>query len=163
MITAFNRRLGDAVSYVYAAVAILTFGEVCARYLFNAPTQWTIEIVILLASAHYMISGPQAYASQTHIRITILYDRLPAPFQRALTVVERLAVAAVCASVGWWALRQAQSAIAIGERSGSNLNTPSPMILKVVLVIALALFAAQALAHLVREVRGREARGRDGA
>ena len=60
MITRFNKRLGELLSYGYAVVAILTFGEVCARYLFDSPTQWTIEVVILIAALHYIISGPQA-------------------------------------------------------------------------------------------------------
>jgi TRAP-type C4-dicarboxylate transport system permease small subunit len=154
MITRFNEQLGLALSYVYALVAVLTFGEVCARYFFNSPTQWTIEVVVLLAAMHYLIAGPQAYASEGHIRITVLYDRLPLPARRALTVLERLVVATTAGLVGWWALGQAQSALAIGERTGSNLNTYSPTILKVVLAIALGLFALQALAHLVRD-RGR--------
>ena len=146
MITHLNERLGLVFSYVYAVVAVLTFGEVCSRYFFNAPTQWTIEIVILLAAAHYLVAGPQAYASEGHIRIPVLYDRLPLPVRQALTVLERLVVATTCGLVGWWAVRQAQSALA--------LNTYSPTILKVVLAIALGLFALQALAHLVRD-RGR--------
>ena len=150
MLTRFNSRLGAAFSYVYAIVAVLTFGEVCARYFFNSPTQWTIEIVVLLAAAHYMIAGPQAYAADAHIRITVLYDRLPDRARKALTVVERLVVASACAIVGWWAVRQADRAIEIGERSGSNLNTLSPTILKVVLALAMVLFALQAVAHLLR-------------
>lgn len=152
MITRFNEQLGLILSYVYAVVAVLTFGEVCSRYFFNSPTQWTLEIVILLAAVHYMIAGPQAYAGEAHIRITVLYDRLPRAIQKALTLFERLVVGLTAGLVGWWAVRQAQSALAIGERTGSNLNTLSPTILKVVLAIALGLFALQALAHLARDL-----------
>lgn len=155
MIATSIRRLGEGLSYVYAVIAVLTFGEVCARYFFNAPTQWTIEVVVLLASVHYLLSGPQAYASQNHIRITVLSERLPFRVQWALTVFERLVVTAVCAMIGYWALRQAMTALAITERTGSNLNMPSPTILKVVLVIALGLFALQAVVHLVRDLRRR--------
>ena len=156
MITRFNQRVGQALSYVYAVVAVLTFGEVCARYFFNAPTQWTIEVVILLAAAHYIMSGPQAYANQSHIRITVLYDRLPHAAQKALTVFERLVVATVGALVGYWAVRQAESALSIMERTGSNLNTPSPTILKVVLAVGVGLIAVQAVVHLVRDLGRRD-------
>ncbi|WP_157961799.1 TRAP transporter small permease subunit [Acuticoccus kandeliae] len=157
--TRFNRLLGAAFSYVYAAVAVLTFGEVCARYLFNSPTQWTIEIVVLIAAMHYMIAAPQAYADDGHIRITALYDRLPLSAQKGLRIFERIVVASVAGIVGYWALKQAESAIAIGERTGSNFNSLSPTILKVTLVVALGLLLLQALVHLKRELIG----GRDGA
>ena len=154
--TRFNRLIGAIMSYVYAVIAVLTFGEVCARYFFNSPTQWTIEIVVMLAAIHYMIAGPQAYAEDTHIRITVLSDRLPKAMRRALRIFERALVAFVAGIVGYWALKQAQSALAITERTGSNLNTPSPTILKVVLVVALGLLLAQALAFLWRDLRSRD-------
>jgi TRAP-type C4-dicarboxylate transport system permease small subunit len=153
MITRFNRQLGDMLSYVYAVVAVLTFGEVCARYFFNSPTQWTIEIVLMLAAVHYMMAGPQAYALDGHIRITVLYDRLPERVRGILTILERLVVCGATLSIGYWAVFQARKALEITERSGTNLNTPSPTILKVVLVIAMGLFALQALVHLTRGTR----------
>ncbi len=145
-----NQALGDAASYAYAVVALLTFGEVCARYLFNSPTQWTIEVVVMLAAVHYMLSGPQAYANDRHIRITVLYDRLPDAARRVLTAIERLMVAGVCGVVAYWAIRQADRALSIMERTGSNWNTPSPTILKMVLAVAMTLFSLQALVHLAR-------------
>ena len=156
MVTTAIRRLGEAISYVYAVVAVLTFGEVCARYFFNSPTQWSIEIVILLAAMHYMLAGPQAYASDDHIRITVLSERLPGRVQHALRIFERLVVAAACAMIGYWALHQATNALAIVERTGSNFNTPSPTILKIVLCVSLGLFMVQAVVHLARDLRGRD-------
>jgi TRAP-type mannitol/chloroaromatic compound transport system permease small subunit len=71
-------------------------------------------------------------------------------------VVERLIVGTVAAMVGYWAVRQADSAVAIVERTGSNVNTPSPTILKVVLAVAFALIAVQAVAHLIDDLRHRD-------
>lgn len=156
MLTAFNRRLGDALSYVYPVIAVLTFGEVCSRYLFNSPTQWTIEIVVLLAALHYLIAGPQAYATQDHIRITVFTEKLPQKLRWLLSLFERLVVVAVCGMIAYWALHQAMKAISIPERTGSNLNTLSPTILKVVLLIGLVLFGLQALAHLLRDLGHRD-------
>lgn len=151
MFTLFNQRLGDALSYVYAVIAVLTFGEVCARYFFDSPTQWTTELVILLASAHYLLAGPQAYAYDGHIRITVLYDKLPLRFQYLLRLFERVVVTVTCSMVTYWAFFQAERALGIPERSGTNWNTASPTILKVVLCLSLSLFAVQAVVHLVKD------------
>ena len=65
-------------------------------------------------------------------------------------------ITVVCAIVGTWAFFAAQFSIQIGERSGSNWNTPSPMIVKVVVVIGLALMGLQALENLIRDLRTRK-------
>ncbi|MCO5066264.1 MAG: TRAP transporter small permease [Rhizobiaceae bacterium] len=153
MIARINKFVGVTLSYGYAIVAVLTFAEVCARYIFNSPTQWSVEIVILIAALHYIMGGAQAAADETHIRITAIYDRLPASAQYVLTLFERVLVIVVCAIVGLWAFYQAQFAIQIGERSGSNWNTPSPMILKVVVVIGIVMIGLQAVEYLIRDLR----------
>ena len=156
MITRINQIVGVALSYVYALVAILTFVEVCRRYFFNAPSQWSIEVVILLAALHYIMSGAQAYANDTHIRITVVYDRLPARVRWVMRLLERVLVATVAGIVAVWAYRQADFAIEIGERSGSNWNTPSPMILKAVVFVGLVMIVLQAIEHLIRDLRRRD-------
>lgn len=156
MVARISRFIGVTLSYGYAVVAVLTFVEVCARYFFNAPTQWSIEIVILIAALHYIMSGAQAYADDTHIRITVLFDRLSVRAQWAFRIVERMLITVVCAIVGTWAFFAAQFSIQIGERSGSNWNTPSPMIVKVVVVVGLALMGLQALENLIRDLRTRK-------
>ena len=153
MLYKLNVRLGDALSYVYAVIAVLTVGEVGARYLFHSPTQWTVEVVLFLAALHYMLSGGQSYALGNHIRITVLYDRLPKRIQYYLTLMERVVVAAVCAATGYWAVHQARVALSVMERSGSSWNLPTPTVLKIVLVIAFALFGLQAVRYFIRDLR----------
>ena len=46
----FSRFIGLAVSNFYLMAAFCTLWEVVARYVFNAPTQWVFEVVMVLCA-----------------------------------------------------------------------------------------------------------------
>lgn len=153
MITRFNRALGDVLAWGYVAVFVLTFGEVVARYAFNAPTHWTLEITLILAGLHYILCGPQVSANEGHIAVTAVTDRLPAGAQRVLAQFGRIVALGCCLVLAWAAWNQASFAIEVNEHSGTTMNSPMPVILKVALVVSLVLMALQAAANLI--ARGR--------
>jgi TRAP-type C4-dicarboxylate transport system permease small subunit len=153
MITRFNRALGDAVSFLYVAVFVLTFGEVFARYVFNSPTQWTLEIALILAGLHYFLCGPQVSAYEGHIAVTVVTERLPDGVQKALRQFGRLVALACCLVLVWAAWNQVSFSIDVHERSGTILNSPMPIILKAALLVALCLMALQTAANILDNSR----------
>jgi TRAP-type C4-dicarboxylate transport system permease small subunit len=153
MITRFNRALGDAMSYGYAVVFCLTFYEVAARYLFNAPTQWTLEVALLLAGLHYILCGPQVTANDGHIAVTTITDKLSPGAQRRFKQLGMIVTLACCAVLAWAAWNQAAFAIEFNERSGTTLNSPLPIILKIALIVSFVLMCVQSIANLARSRR----------
>ncbi|MGG5821272.1 TRAP transporter small permease subunit [Falsiroseomonas sp. HW251] len=131
--------LGELLSYSYAIVFLLTIYEVVMRYAFRAPTQWTLEVALIVAALHYFFSGPQSIAADLHIRISFLADRLPAPARRAADAFGRLIGLVAMSAVLYWAAIQAWTAIERDERAGTILNSPLPVILKLALAVALLL------------------------
>lgn len=146
------RKAADAValaaSYGYALVFLLTLYEVVARYLLRSPTSWTMEVCILLAGVHYLVSGFSALARDQHIRVDALVSILPARVRRGLAWLEWTIVAGICVVLGWWAGRQAWVAIDGFERSGSQLNWPLPVILKTLVALVLLAMAVTAVLNL---------------
>jgi TRAP-type C4-dicarboxylate transport system permease small subunit len=148
VITRFNRAVGDVFSYGYIIVFVLTFYEVMARYLFHAPTRWTLEITLILAGLHYLLCGPQVSADDGHIAVTAVTDKLPERAQRHLRKFG-LAVSLVCCAILVWAAwNQVAFSFEMNEHSGTVFNSPMPMILKAALLVALVLMTLQALASL---------------
>lgn len=137
-----------ATSYGYGLVFALTLYEVFARYVLKRPTSWTMEVCILLAGVHYLVSGISALARDQHIRVDALTNILPQPARTAFAVVEWAVVALVCCVLGWWAIEQAWVAIAGFERSGTQMNWPLPVILKSLVAFVLLAMAAAALVNL---------------
>ena len=135
----FCVRLGEILSYSYAVVFLITIYEVVMRYVFRAPTQWTLEIALIAAALHYFFSGPQAIAANLHIRINFVADRFPPRARRFADALGRLVGLVAMAAVLYWAVLQAWTAIERDERAGTVLNSPLPIILKVALAVALLL------------------------
>lgn len=68
-----------------SAVMAYTY-EVVARYLFNMPTIWVHEASFLLFGMQYMMAGAYGLLHGSHVRVDVLYTRLSARRQAALSV-----------------------------------------------------------------------------
>jgi len=53
----FSRFSGLAVGQLYLLCALVTVYEVVMRYVFNAPTQWAFEVVMVLCATVDVICG----------------------------------------------------------------------------------------------------------
>ncbi|MBM6596698.1 TRAP transporter small permease subunit [Microvirga pudoricolor] len=151
MITRFNRAVGDLFSYGYIIVFLLTFYEVLARYLLNAPTQYTLEITLILAGLHYLLCGPQVSADNGHIAVTTITDHLSPRWQERLRRVGLAVSLACCLILIWASWNQAAFAIEVNEHSGTIFNSPLPIILKVALFVSFVLMALQSFSYLIEK------------
>ncbi len=126
------------------------FGEVVARYIFNSPTHWTLEITLILAALHYLFAGPQTSALEAHIAVTAVTDKLPAKTRSVLQQFGRIVAFGCCAVLAWASYNQALFSWDLNERSGTTFNTPMPIILKAALLAVAILMGLQAVASFVR-------------
>lgn len=149
------RLCGNALSWLFLFAVVFTFYEVTMRYGFNAPTTWVHELTIGLSAVAFIVSGAYTMGRGDHIRIRLVYAKLPRLARRALDVLNGLITLGFLGALGYGAWQQAARAIAVGERTGTASNLPIPVAVKTVLVIGVALMALQTLAHLIRTLRGR--------
>ena len=68
-----SRFLGLSVGNLYIIAAACTLWEVTARYVFNSPTQWVFEVVMVLCATAWMMSAGYVTLQKRHIGITVLY------------------------------------------------------------------------------------------
>ena len=64
-----------------AAICLISFGNVVARYATNVSFAFTEEYSVFLLVFMTFVGASAAFASNQHIRITFLVDRLPRPLQ----------------------------------------------------------------------------------
>ncbi len=141
---------GITVSALYLVAAGATLWEVVARYVFNAPTQWAFEVVMVLCAASWMISSGYVTLKQRHIGITVFHvmasDRVRWWLDLVAMVVGILALFLLLSD----AAIRAYTAVDHVERTGSAFNSPMPMILKVLLMVGGFLYLAQLTVNLHR-------------
>ncbi|MDJ0895524.1 MAG: TRAP transporter small permease [Alphaproteobacteria bacterium] len=153
--------LGRALAWVFLIIAGMMTYEVVVRYAFNAPTFWAHEIAGVLAAVAFIFGGAYCMADQSHMRITVLIDRL-GPRVRAVSHYLSIVVGIVyLAGLSFAAWRMTDTALfrftSDGlwnpERSGSSWNTPAPSFIKLALFLGAALFLAVLLRDLFARYR----------
>lgn len=63
------------------------FYEVVMRYLFNMPTIWVHESSYLLFGMQYLLAGAYALLHGSHVRVDVIYDKLPHRGQVGLDIL----------------------------------------------------------------------------
>lgn len=152
-----NRLLGEWLSWLYLVAVAMTAYEVVMRYVFNAPTTWAFEMTVLVCAIGYLFGGGYVTQQKAHISISVLRDMAPARLAWWLDLIAYATGIVAMVGFGWAAWRPAVRAVNVGERSGSAMNSLSPTVIKVMLVVAAALVLLQLLAQLVRHLRARPA------
>ena len=150
-----SRFLGLAVSNLYLLAAACTLWEVVARYVFNSPTQWVFEVVMVLCASSWMLSAGFVTLRKRHIGITVFYLMASERVRWWLDLFAMLVgVFALYMLVSDTLIRALES-IDLTERGGTAWNSPLPMVLKTVLVSGLFLYLMQLLVNLTRHFRTR--------
>ncbi|MEL6299059.1 MAG: TRAP transporter large permease subunit [Pseudomonadota bacterium] len=146
----FSRFLGLAVGNLYIVAAVATLYEVVARYVFNAPTQWVFEVVMVLCACAWMLSAGFVTLQKRHIGITVFYlmasDRTRWWLDLFAMVVGVFALYMLSSDT----LIRALDSIDGVERAGTAFNSPLPLVLKTVLFSGLLLYLIQLLVNLHR-------------
>ena len=146
---------GLAVGQLYILCAAVTLYEVVMRYVFDAPTQWAFEVVMVLCATAWMISAGYVTLKQRHIGVTVVYLMAGNRGRWWLdTFAMSVGVLALFLLISD-ALIRALESIDIVERAGSAFNSPQPMLLKTVLVVGAMLYLAQLLVNLYRHFASR--------
>lgn len=145
-------RIGSGLSWLFLVAAALTCVEVLMDWVFRAPTIWVHDTTIMLTSTCFLFGGAYALQRHDHIRITVVYDLLPARVQRFLDGVALALGLAYLLAIGWYAGIQALSSIRIVEMSGRAWDFPMPMVIRTAFFLGTALFALQAAVLLGRLV-----------
>lgn len=72
----FSERFGDYLSYLNILVVVIVCWEIVARYVFNAPTIWASEGMVMVSGFMYVLAGGYAQRDKRHVRIDMLYTKL---------------------------------------------------------------------------------------
>jgi len=84
-----------------AALAICVGLEVVMRYFFGAPTRWVIEFSEYALLWLAFLAGAWILREEGHVRVEMLTELLPPPWQRKFHFVTSWLGAGVCAVFFW--------------------------------------------------------------
>ena len=153
-------RYGEPISLLFLVSVVITCYEVVLRYFFHAPTIWVHELTIALSAACFMIGGATCMAQNAHIRITVVYEKLPGRGRAACDLLSLIVGAAYVGGLLYGLAKQARDSIFrfrdgvwLPETTGRAWDVPIPPLLKALFVIACLLLLMQILQRIARALR----------
>ena len=146
----FSKFSGLAVAQLYLICAAVTGYEVISRYVFDSPTQWVFEVVMVLAATAWMLSAAYVTLHKRHIGITVFYIMAS---DRGKWWLDLFAY--VIGVIALWLLIddsviRALESVMMTERAGSAWNSPQPLILKSMLTLGAFFYIIQLMINLYR-------------
>lgn len=148
------RRTGELFSYLFFACMLIIAYEVVARYALNAPTIWAHDLTIALCAVGFLMSGLYALRRRSHIRISLVYDRLPAGVRRGLDVINGLIMLVFLGALAYQAAQSAYKSVSIMETAGTASRMPIPAIAKSALLLACVTMFVLGVVQTWRAARG---------
>ncbi len=109
---------------VLAFMVITICYDAIMRYVFTAPTSWSLEINTFLIIYVAAITAADVQNTDSHIRITFFADKLGALYQRLVRIAIALVGVTFCVIMTWRGSIMAYQAWEYGERVSSSFGTP---------------------------------------
>lgn len=136
------------------------FFEVVARYVFEKPTLWANETSLWLAGFIYLLTGVYAMQQRSHISIFLVYDIMPRWLQRVCDVLSTTLICLFAFFILWGGWTEASQKFMRWETFGTAFDPPLPATLKIMVIFAAIMVAAQSVANLITDwSRGPESHG----
>ena len=96
---------GKCIAWVVLPMMLAIIYEVVMRYLFNAPTIWAMDVMVILYGIHFMIGSPYCLQQGMHVRGDFLYNSWSVRKKAAVDMINYLVfffpVHIVFLQVGW--------------------------------------------------------------
>jgi TRAP-type C4-dicarboxylate transport system permease small subunit len=109
---------GDyVIAAMFGAVILVVAAGVFWRYVLGNPLTWTVEASRILFSWMVFVGAALAIKEGTHIRVSLLADRLPASGRKWLAVGYDLLTAALLGVLVWYGVEYAR--MAAGSRTSA--------------------------------------------
>ena len=100
ILNAITKALGTIAGILLFIPALMIFYEVIARGVFNAPTEWSIEMSVYCVLVAGFLGMPITYLEGKHIQVDILIAHLSRPTRIKLEIITSIIGIIFCLAVG---------------------------------------------------------------
>lgn len=150
-VTGLNRWLAVMASLlVFIMVAVISY-EVVARYFFDAPTVWALELSTLLLGPYFMLAGPYLLHTAGHVNVDIVYGKLSPRTTAIVDAVIYPMIGVIACVLIYQSIPVALNSIESGETSFSSWN-PAIWPAKSLIPVAFGLLLLQAIAETLQAI-----------
>ena len=110
--------------FVLAFMVVTICYDAIMRYLFTAPTSWSLEVNTFLIIYVAIMTAADVQRTDSHIRISFFSDKMGAGAQRVNRAIIGLFGAGFAGIMAWRGFLMTYQAWEYGERVSSSFGTP---------------------------------------
>ena len=157
-------RVVDRSGYLFAVGILISAAvllmEVFLRYVLNSPTIWAHETTVFLCGLAFAFGGLYCSSRNSHIRVVLIYDKLPPSTRRKFDIVISIVCAIASGFFAFAAWHMVTRAVCAPtgeirlETTGSAWTPPTPALIKIFIFIVMVLLVVQFLIYAVNYARG---------
>lgn len=152
---------GHVAKWLVPCLVVITVYEVTARYLFNAPTNWSYIVGYMLGTCTIALGLPHVYLHRGNVRVDVFYSKMPHATRQwmdlLLTVVLSLPMLALLLVMF---ANDTAMAYKLNQVAPESTWYPKLWPFKLLVSFALLLLLLEALAQFARDVRDVLIRGK---
>ncbi len=142
---------GKAVAWLIPVLIVELVYDTIARYIFNAPTEWSYDISYMLYGTIFMLGSAYTLLIEEHVRIEIIYGKVSPKSKAIIDAICYIlfffpSIGALLYFGGKFALRSWQML----EASGVSMWSPPIYPFKTIIPLAAILLMAQGIVKFVR-------------
>lgn len=149
--------LSKFLSVAYALSVAVTIYDVILDVVFKEPTIWVYDVVTTLIAVAFLIGGSYALMRREHIRITALYDLYPKRIQLIADLFTSVLAIVYFVAFSWFAWKMASLSVANWEVGGSVWRQPTPVVVKVSMLIGVLLMIVQMISNMLGDLKALKA------
>jgi len=137
-------------SLIFVIIGVLLF-ETIARYIFNSPTVWSVEVSKFVFGAYFLLGGGYVLLTGGHVRMDILYSRWPSRRQ-ALTDAGFFVFFIIFIGCALWSSTEhAITSTMMMQRSGTPWH-PYLWPIKIIVAIGFLLMLLQGISQFIKYI-----------
>jgi TRAP-type mannitol/chloroaromatic compound transport system permease small subunit len=153
---------GHVTAWLVVPLVLATAYDVCARYVFNQPTQWAYEIGYMTMGAHALLGMAYTLREGGHVRIDAFSQTFSQGTKAVIDLIGYVFFLLPCLIWMTWSLwGYWMNSFRTGELSGQSAWNPHIWPFKLVFFVAFVLLVLQILAEILKAclfMAGRRAR-----
>jgi TRAP-type mannitol/chloroaromatic compound transport system permease small subunit len=146
-----TRAVGRAAAWLAAAIVLMQFALVVARYVFSFGSIWLTQSVIYGHATLIMLAAAWTLAAGGHVRVDVFYAHASARAQAMVDLIGSLLLLLPFAlTLLWLSVPYAARSWAILERSQEVGGLPLVFLLKTLIPLFAVLMVLQGVAQTIR-------------
>ena len=147
----FNTRVGKIMEYSIFVMLALMLIETVSRTIFNAPTEWSIELGKYVLGTYFTIGSAYILLCERHVRMDALYSRWSAKRRATFDLATFFAGIVFLIVLLRGSIEAALYSLRYSQHTTSAWASPlSPI--RIIFVVGVSLLLLQMIALFIRDI-----------